>query len=137
MVTFKSHLRDLVSVPIQLVSYIDVSGGSVSKDFNMNLISQFISVGKLTTAVRNPLKCKGPSQSLTILGHQYDASSQRVKLLMAKQQKYLARLRVMLSVLWVTSKEIESLIAAYLNLRLYIATATPRVNTLVTTHPCR
>ena len=57
----------------------------------VHLKSQPIAIEKLTTAVMNPLKCKGPSQSWPILSHQYNAlsQSQAVNLPSMKQRKYL------------------------------------------------
>ena len=72
--------------------------------------SQLIATGKITTAVMNPLKCKGPAQILAILGHQYNAITQCVNLPEAKQHKYLAKLREVLAAVCVTSKQLESLL---------------------------
>ena len=72
--------------------------------------SQLIAVGGLTTAVMNLGKCRGPHQALRIIGHFYDALAQTVKLPPCKQQKYLAKLRTVLSTLLVRSKELESLL---------------------------
>ena len=55
-------------------------------------------------------KCRGPLQALRIIGHLYDAQAQTVKLPECKQQKYLAKLRTVLSTLLVRSKELESLL---------------------------
>ena len=84
-------------------------GGATSKALASHLKLQLIAVGKLMTAVMNPLKYKGPSRSLPILGHQYNALSQSVNLPSGKQKKYLKKLQSVLSALLVTSGDIESL----------------------------
>ena len=95
----------------RLVSHIDdIFGGAISERQAGNLKSQLIAVGRLTTAVMNPLKCRGPAQSLVIIGHLYDAQLRRVKLPVCKQLKYLAKLRIVLSTLLITSKVLESLL---------------------------
>ena len=88
----------------------DVFGGADSQSLAAHLKSQLIAVGKLTTAVMNQLKCRGPSQNLGILGHQYNSVSRRVELPILKQEKYLAKLRLVLSLILVSSKDIESLV---------------------------
>ena len=55
----------------------------------------------------NTRKCKGPAQRLSILGHMYDAILRRVYLTTAKQDKYLADLRSLLSKPMVFSKDLE------------------------------
>ena len=110
MAAFKFHYRTFAG-KFQLESYVDdVFGGAISLALAENLKSQLIAVGKLTTAVMNLLKCKGPSQILPILGHQYDALSRSVNLSSQKQQKYLTKLRSVRSALFATSKELESLL---------------------------
>ena len=47
---------------------------------------------------------------MPIVGHLYDALKQVVKLPVCKQQKYLAKVRRVLSTLLVRSKELESLL---------------------------
>ena len=95
----------------QLESYVDdIFGGALSKAVGMNLKNQLIKVGKLTTAVMNTVKCEGPAQSLVVIGHLYNALSRTVSLPPRKQQKYLAKLRSVLSSVLVTSKELESLV---------------------------
>ena len=95
----------------QLESYVDdVFGGAVSEMLAAHLKKQLIAVGKLTTARMNLDKCKGPAQSLGILGHQYNARSKSVNLPVSKQQKYLAKLRSVLAKRQATSNTLESLI---------------------------
>ena len=92
-------------------SYVDdIFGGAISRELAVNLKCQLIGVGMLTTAVMNIQKCLGPSQSLAILGHLYDSLSQNVSLPTVKQQKYLKKLRAVLSQLLVESRELESLL---------------------------
>ena len=85
-------------------------GGADPKAQANDLKNQLISVGRLTTAVMNLAKCKGPARSLAILGHQYNSLTQSVNLPPEKQQKYLAKLQSVLATERVTSKTLESLI---------------------------
>ena len=95
----------------QLESYVDdVFGGAVSQDSGGHLKRQLVNTGELTTAVMNRPKCRGPAQSLAILGHQYNALLQRVNLPETKQQKYLGRIREVLSLPYITLKQLQSLV---------------------------
>ena len=85
-------------------------GGADSKAQANDLKNQLITVGRLTTAEMNLAKCKGPAQSLGILGHQYNSRTQSVNLPQEKQQKYLTKLRSVLASERVTSKTLESLV---------------------------
>ena len=110
MKSFKSWFSRFTD-QFQLESYVDdVFGGAISETLAAHLKNQLIAVGKLTTAVMNLDKCKGPSQSLCILGHQYNAQSRAVNLPLAKQQKYIAKLHAVLASRKVTSNNLESLI---------------------------
>ena len=96
---------------IILESYVDdIFGGAGSKTLGTNLINQLISVGKLTTAVMNPLKCRGPAQILDILGLRYNAILRQVTIPDDKRMKYLGKIREVLSAFYVTSKDIVKLI---------------------------
>ena len=55
----------------------------------------------------NPKKCKGPSQILSILGFQYDATSRRVNLPQQKRTKYLDKLLLLLSSPHCSWKDVE------------------------------
>ena len=92
-------------------SYVDdIFGGAGSEVQGKRLIKQIISVGKLTTAVMNLLKCEGPAQALDILGLRYNAVLRHVTLTESKKVKYLCKLRVVLSAYAVTSRDIEQLL---------------------------
>ena len=76
---FKSHFKKMVYFYFVLESYVDdVFGGAGTKSQAANLIAQLVDVGRVTTAVMNPLKSKGPAQVLEILGLMYDALLRRV-----------------------------------------------------------
>ena len=75
-----------------------------------HLKAQLIAVGKLVTAVMNLPKCRGPAQRLVVLGHLYDAVARFVKLPPTKQQKYLGKLKLILAMRSIPSKELESLL---------------------------
>ena len=96
-----------------LESYVDdVFGGATPKASAENLKSQLIEVGSLTTANMNLLKCKGPAQVLTIIGHRYNALTRRVKLPVEKQQKYLVKLRSALANFSISSRDLQSLVGS-------------------------
>ena len=63
----------------------DVFGGAVAFGGADNLKFQLIQVGRLTTAVMNLLKCKGPARVLAIIGHRYNSILRRVNLPVEKQ----------------------------------------------------
>ena len=90
----------------------DVFGGSTSEARTRELKSQFIQVGKLTTAVMNLPKCKGPAQELSILGHAYNALTRRVNLSEPKQKKYRGKIRDILQKCSFPSKALESLVGS-------------------------
>ena len=94
-----------------LESYVDdIFGGAGTFEQALDLKNQLTSVGVLTTAVMNPIKGKGPAQCLVILGLQYDAVRRHVRLPPEKQQKYLAKLRAVMSKKRVRSKQLEKLL---------------------------
>ena len=94
-----------------LESYVDdVFGGADSQVHGAYLKAQLVKVGKLTTAVMNPLKCKGPSQVLDILGFCFDAVLRRVNLPKKKQIKYRRAIRAALSATVINSKTLEKII---------------------------
>lgn len=94
-----------------LKSYIDdVFGGTRSKAQGAKLIKLLILVGRLTTAVMNPLKCEGPAQVLDVLGLRYNAVLRRVTITESKRVKYLSKLRVVLSSFRVLSGDVEQLL---------------------------
>ena len=85
-------------------------GGADTQAHATELKSQLIVTGKVTTAVMNPPKCRGPAQSLTILGLHYDALRRHVNLPADKQAKYLGKLRETMQALFVLSKDLEKLV---------------------------
>ena len=92
-------------------SYVhDIFGGAKSKALAAKLLSELIAVGRLTTAIMNPLKSKGPTQILAVLGLRYNALTRRVNLPPTKQEKYLKMLRETRSALLVKSKNLEKLL---------------------------
>ena len=62
-----------------------------------DLIAQLIAVGKVTSAVMNPLKCRGPAGIMVILRLQYDAILRQVTDPPAKQSKYLIKVKEVLA----------------------------------------
>ena len=61
----------MVHFLVILKTYInDVFGGADSRANAADLIAQLIEVGRLTTAVMNPLECRGPARVMVILGPQ-------------------------------------------------------------------
>ena len=111
MEAFKNHYKKSVTQFFILKSYIDdVFGGTRSKAQGVKLIKLLILVGKLTTAVMNPLKCEGPAQVLDVLGLRYSAVLRRVTITEAKRGKYLSKLRVVLSSFGVTSSDLGQLL---------------------------
>ena len=62
-----------------LESYVDdIFGGANTYAEALHLRDELISVGKLTTAIMNPKKCKGPSKQMVILGFLYDAATRHM-----------------------------------------------------------
>ena len=101
----------MVGVYIVLESYVDdVFGGADSKSHAADLIAQLIAVGKVTTAVMNLLKCKGPARVMEILGQLFDAGTRKVTLPPGKRTKYLGKVREVLAATRVTSKTLEKLL---------------------------
>ena len=88
----------------------DVFGGADLKSHAADLIAQLIAVGKVTTAVMNRLKCKGPARVMEILGLLFDASARKVTVPPGKRDKYLRKIRKVLAATRVTSKTLEKLL---------------------------
>ena len=104
----------MVHFLVILVSYIDdVFGGADSKANAADLIAQLIAVGKVTTAVMNPLKCRGPARVMVILGLQYDTILRQVTVPSAKLIKYLIKIKEVLASDCVTSKTLEQLLGYF------------------------
>ena len=92
-------------------SYVDdIFGGAATKRETLELKSQIIATGLVTTAVANLSKCHGPTRRLTILGTMYDAVMRKVTLPPKKQEKYQLALKQILKRKKTTSKELEKMV---------------------------
>ena len=108
---FKSHFSKVANFHFVLESYVDdIFGGAGTFEQALDLKNRLTSIGFLTTTVMNPIKGKGPAQCLVILGLEYDAIRRHVKLPLEKQQKYLEKLRAVMSKRRVESKQLEKLL---------------------------
>ena len=100
-----------VQWPFVIRSYVDdIFGGAHEKEQARKLKNEIIATGLATTAIANLDKCHGPAQNLSILGMTFDAITKRITLPSKKQQKYLSKLRDVLTRGHTTSKELEKIV---------------------------
>ena len=108
---FRYHFRKRVSWDFALESYVDdIFGGASTYDRALQLKTEIVNTGTITTAHVNIKKCHGPSQKLKILGMVYDAVNKRCSLPQKKISKYTCRINVVLSANELSSKECEKLV---------------------------
>ena len=71
-------------------------GGAASYNQALQLKTEIIRTGYVTTARANLDKCHGPSQRLQILGIIYDASTKTCSLPQKEVNKYIGRINTIL-----------------------------------------
>ena len=88
----------------------DIFGGASTFDQTLQLKSEIIATGTITTARVNQTKCHGPAQKLKILGMMYDAVAKRCSLPPQKMEKYICRINAVLKAKTTSSKDFEKLV---------------------------
>ena len=108
---FRIHFERRVSWKFALESYVDdIFGGASTYGQTLQLKTEIIRTGHVTTAKANLKKCHGPCQRLKILGMVYDAIEKHCSLPPTKVTKYIQRIDIILNQKHCTSKELEKLV---------------------------
>ena len=108
---FRIHFERRVTWQFAPESYVDdIFGGASTYNQTLQLKTEIIRTGLITTAKANLKKCHGPSQRLKILGMIYDAKAKHCSLPQTKVDKYISRIETILKQKLCISKDLEKLV---------------------------